>query len=297
MRGGWTPDALYVAIKSGAAMGEAAQARYGASMPMGIQHAHPDCGSLILQAFGQPLLVDDEYTLLKKSNTHSVVLVDGQEQAGSGKRWFDGPAYFANGGKGKVLKAESASAFSYAVTEQGPVYPAALKLKSWRRHVVACWPRVVLVVDELQAGAARSFEQLWQTEAAAITQSNREFRFQINDVGLQLFDVTPGTAERGVRFQQGIPDVLPSRRVIFVRGSGTSRTFVTLLAPWRPGRDSLVTNVTATLTGTKLTVTWKEGTASRRVDLDLTALRATLVGAPPSGGSGGGTFRPGGSPP
>src|SRR5207249_4081673 len=107
------------------------------------------------------------------------------------------------------------------------------------RHVITCWPRVVVVVDQLQTATSCTFEQLWQTEAAAITQSSREFRFQINGVGLQLFDATPGAAERGVRFQKGSPDVLPDRRVIFVRGSGTSRTFVMLLAPGRSGREAL----------------------------------------------------------
>lgn len=86
VRSSWEPDATLLAVKCGPPLGHR---HCKSGINYGAGHVHPDAGHFILVAGGEVLFRDSGYTHSKQTANHSCLLVNGQGQKGSGKKWFD----------------------------------------------------------------------------------------------------------------------------------------------------------------------------------------------------------------
>jgi MYXO-CTERM domain-containing protein len=84
-RSGWDTDSVYALVQCehGKAMGWA-QSRWGDRIDGVASHEHPDPGSVMLYAYGEPLLIDGGYlgyenhSKVSQPQNHNIPLVDGQ---------------------------------------------------------------------------------------------------------------------------------------------------------------------------------------------------------------------------
>ena len=157
MRSGWDRDARWLCMEGG---------------PFGFGHQHEDKLSVMLTAFGQPLLVEggtytydasDWRRYVLSSRAHNVVLVDGLEQ----NRRKEPKATF-------VVKTplphvwESNDTFDHAAAsfEEG-WGPDARRLVRQTRHVFFLKPDLFIIADQLepQDGKPHTYEALFHLDA------------------------------------------------------------------------------------------------------------------------------------
>ncbi len=84
-RTGWAPDDSWLLFKVGPYQGKLAAGKgiYPGS------HPHPDAGHVSLWDDGQWVLNDEGYSLMKRTEDHNTLIIDGRGQYGEGQKWFD----------------------------------------------------------------------------------------------------------------------------------------------------------------------------------------------------------------
>ena len=188
-RSDWTEDALHVAIKCGPPLGRHAM-RLGRDL--GGEHVHPDAASLTLVCGKDHILVDDGYTLRKRTSNHSTLLVDGIGQVGEGGEWFDTHACIEADARPEIRFVQFGKDYDWYIADVTLAYPAAAGLSQFIRHVLFVRPDMVVIVDELAAVRPVRFELLYQL-AGEVRQTDEgcEIRSGTTVARMQRWSTTP----------------------------------------------------------------------------------------------------------
>jgi hypothetical protein len=162
MRSGWDRNALWLCLDGG---------------PYGFGHQHEDKLSVILTAFGRPLLVEGgTYTYdasewrryVLSSRAHNVVLVDGLDQ---NRRKSPKETFVVKTPLAHVWESHDTFDHAAAVYEEG-WGPQARLLVRQTRHVFFLKPDLFLIADELESrdGQPHTYEALFHldTENASV---------------------------------------------------------------------------------------------------------------------------------
>jgi len=157
MRSGWERDALWLCMDGG---------------PYGFGHQHEDKLSVILSAFGRPLLVEGgTYTYdasewrryVLSSRAHNVVLVDGLEQ---NRRRAPTETFVVKTPLPHVWESNGTFDHAAAMYEEG-WGPEARRLVRHTRHVFYLKPNLFIIADELEPrdGKPHTYETLFHLDA------------------------------------------------------------------------------------------------------------------------------------
>ncbi|OPZ23149.1 MAG: Heparinase II/III-like protein [Lentisphaerae bacterium ADurb.BinA184] len=149
LRSGWQTEDLFAGLKSG---------------PSTVGHSHLDANSFVLEAAGQPLVIEHPYwpqahflgffdpAALRwnfdgpATVGHSTLLVDGQ-----GQTWGDGR-------DGRILGAEAGAAWAMAVGEAADCYPGLLR--QFTRTLLIAGRDTVVIRDVIRCEGERHIEWL-----------------------------------------------------------------------------------------------------------------------------------------
>ena len=188
-RSDWTEDALHVAFKCGLPLGRhAAQVQRNP----GGRHVHPDAASLTLVRGKDHILVDDGYTLRKRTSNHSTLLVDGIGQVGEGTKWFDVQACIDADANPEMRFVQFGKDYDWYIADAASAYPEAVGLSQFIRHVLFVRPDVVVIVDELAAVRPVRFELLYQLAGEARqTDQGYEIRSGSTLAGMRRWSTAP----------------------------------------------------------------------------------------------------------
>jgi hypothetical protein len=157
MRSGWDSGACWLCMDGG---------------PFGFGHQHEDKLSVILTAFGHPLLVEGgTYTYdasqwrryILSSRAHNVVLVDGLEQ---NRRKEPPETYVVKTPLPHVWESNPEFDHAAAVYDEG-YGPKAARLVRQTRHVFFLKPDLFIIVDELEPkdGGPHTYDALFHLDA------------------------------------------------------------------------------------------------------------------------------------
>lgn len=157
MRSGWDRNALWLCMDGG---------------PFGFGHQHEDKLSVILTAFGRPLLVEggtytydasDWRRYVLSSRAHNVVLVDGLEQ---NRRKSPSETFVVKKPLPHVWESNATFDHAAAVYEEG-WGPKAQRLVRQTRHVFYLKPDLIIIADELEPrdGKTHICETLFHLDA------------------------------------------------------------------------------------------------------------------------------------
>ena len=157
MRSGWGRDAFWLCMDGG---------------PFGFGHQHEDKLSVILTAFGRPLLVEGgTYTYdasewrryVFSSRAHNVVLADGLDQ---NRRKEPKATFVVKTPLPHVWESNDTFDHAAAVYEEG-WGPQARRLVRQTRHVFYLKPDLFIIADELEPrdGKAHTYETLFHLDA------------------------------------------------------------------------------------------------------------------------------------
>ena len=201
-RSGWHDDAVMVGFKCGPMHGHKAQLYYdanrGAAHEIGGGHGHPDVNSFQIFAYGKWLAIDPGYERQKWTRTHNCILVNGRGQIGEGQTWFDRDAILETGATSAVIKAEHSAAWDYIVGDARNIYPAVSGLKKYHRHLLYVRPDFIVVVDDLSAGAAATFQWLLHTDVTIDKKTESSFEIHNGDVFMDVRFLLPASLEAKV---------------------------------------------------------------------------------------------------
>jgi hypothetical protein len=157
LRGGWDREALWLCLDGG---------------PFGFGHQHEDKLSVLLTAFGRPLLVEGGvYTYdasqwrsyVLSSRAHNVVLVDGLEQ---NRRHEPKDSYVVKAPLPQVW--ESHERFDHAAARYDEGWgPKAVRSVTHTRHVFFLKPDLFIIADELvpRDGKPHTYDALFHLDA------------------------------------------------------------------------------------------------------------------------------------
>jgi hypothetical protein len=153
---------------------------------------HPDAASLTLVCGKDPILVDDGYTLCKRTSNHSTLLVDGVGQIGEGGVWFDVQACIDANAEPEMRFVQFGEDYDWYVADATSAYPAAVGLSQFIRHVLFVRPDVVVIVDEVAAVRPVRFELLYQL-AGEVRQTDQgcAIRSGTTTANVQRWSTTP----------------------------------------------------------------------------------------------------------
>lgn len=128
-------------------------------------HHHPDSNTVVLIGHGAHLAVDEGYSNQKRTDHHSVVLVDGRGYVGEGRYhvYKDLPERFQARTHSVVL----AEGWAHCIGEAGALYPDELGVTRVSRRVLFSPSGAVLLVDDLEADAERTWTWLLHTDHRA----------------------------------------------------------------------------------------------------------------------------------
>jgi hypothetical protein len=227
-RSDWRGDETVTAFKCGPHFGHHALAHY--PHDIGGGHMHPDAGTLQSVHRGPRLLADDGYTW-KQTDYLNTVIVNGQGQIGEGASWFEGMHLRNEQRAPRVYVQPSGGGMDYTIGDVTPAYSPATTLTRFMRHVIYLRPATWLIVDELDASEAATFEQYfhsdlpWRAEAGSFIASNEHACLRATPL--------PGSVT-GRHFQQEMKysggNVTHSRQALVLTSEGrASVTLVTVL--------------------------------------------------------------------
>jgi len=161
-RSGWDRDAVMVGFKCTTNAGRKTVRDYP-GRDLGSGHAHPDAASFQVYAFGQWLAVDTGYTHYKQSKDHNTVVVNGIQQLGGERIWYDMMECFSNGASAEITHCVTTPEYDYARGDASTIYRPQARLAKFVRHLIFLKPADVIVVDELEGQVKSSFE--WRLHA------------------------------------------------------------------------------------------------------------------------------------
>ncbi|MEO5781525.1 MAG: hypothetical protein ABIQ22_17450, partial [Arthrobacter oryzae] len=128
-------------------------------------HHHPDAGSFVLIGHNAYLALDEGYSSRKKTEHHNSILVDGHGFVNEDRyHVFENLDHEFSA---SITTATLGGGWVHAVSDTTPMYDRSLGLKKVQRHLVMSPHGVVVVVDDLEAEAPRSWTMLLQTQNPA----------------------------------------------------------------------------------------------------------------------------------
>ena len=193
MRSGWDGEENILAFKCGSVGGNQLA---GISHPQypGSGHSHPDANSFILFGDGEWLAVAPGATLVKWTDNHNTVVVDGVGQMGEGEQWFNGKLQFKRGRRAGFLIEESRPDYDYIVGDAGSVYREETGVRKFLRHVIYLKPEIIVIVDELSAIKPAKFEWLLHTPGEIQILDGDNILIKNNNAFLQIAVLSPADA-------------------------------------------------------------------------------------------------------
>ncbi len=130
--------------------------------PYSYGHHHPDSGNIMLNYDGKWLLADTGYTWSKLSSEHNLLLVNGKGQHNDGHTWMvQSPCDFT---PAKAKISEDADGVSRSEIDLECYYPKSLKLKKWRRTVLAAKGEGLAVVDDVDCAEEAELTISWGSD-------------------------------------------------------------------------------------------------------------------------------------
>jgi hypothetical protein len=177
VRDSWSPGATLLALKCGPPGGRLAARARRIGRRVVIGRSHPDQNSFFLYKNGRGLVVDDGPARIKWTRNQNTLLVGGRGQRGEGGEVFhDGrPDLSLKAGLDMVLATPFLTAFQ---GQAGPMYPAQVGLKSFRRLIVWLPPDVILILDRAETSSATSFNQRYHFRGVLQKRAADEYRLQ-----------------------------------------------------------------------------------------------------------------------
>ncbi|WP_372351665.1 hypothetical protein [Streptomyces sp. KL116D] len=200
-RTGWDAAATFVSFKASPGGGHQAwetSAKHRAELgreTLNQGHHHPDSGSFVLTSQGAFLAVDEGYSNRKRAAHHNLLLVDGRGFAGEDRyHVYEGLPFEQQARMRDVL---ADGGWAHGTAEIGAMYPAELDVRRLDRTLV-CTPSGRLVLsDDAEAGAPRSWTFLLQTDAptAAGPADGRDRLIRAGDARAWLRRLAPDDAD------------------------------------------------------------------------------------------------------
>ena len=170
-RTSWDEDATMVSFKSSPGGGHKAWETHHRIkqennwITLNAGHHHPDAGSFVLIGHNAYLALDEGYSSRKKTEHHNSILVDGHGFVNEDRyHVFENLDHEFSA---RITTATLGGGWVHAVSDTTPMYDRSLGLKKVQRHLVMSPRGVVVVVDDLEANAARSWTMLLQTQNPA----------------------------------------------------------------------------------------------------------------------------------
>ncbi len=216
-----------------------------------FSHAHPDQNAFTIEAFGEALAIASGFypwylsphhlNWTHTTKAHNCITFDG----GLGQERSDPEA------AGKIIAFEHSDIYDYILGDAARAYKG--KLNMCLRHVVHLRPGVFIIYDEVEAPRPVGFEWWLHTMSEMrINESEKSIIISQNDAMMNVQFLKP----QEIRFTQfkGFPD--PPERTSYDQwhtyaetpGKLSSTEFLTILTPYKKGRESDVPGVT--LSGT-----------------------------------------------
>ena len=163
-RSGWGKDASWFMFKAGSSQGKLAHKNgiYAGS------HIHPDAGHFSLWNKGEWVFNDEGYSLLKKSENHNVILVDGEGQSGEGKRWFDREKAEANNSEAEIIKSNISADKVVVSAQLSGMYSLKSNLKLWVRSVHVLNKESYVIHDTIAVKADSNISSLIHSQKPII---------------------------------------------------------------------------------------------------------------------------------
>ncbi len=155
LRSDWTQKSLWALFKAGPSQGKLAeQKKYYAG-----SHIHPDQGNFSIWHKGDWLVIDDGYSLIKKTSDHNVLLFNKIGQLGEGGEWFDEKSVKKHKGTVKVIHVDISNDYHYFSADLTKIYPPDSNLKLWTRDFIYIphdWIIISDTVELTRPGKVRS---------------------------------------------------------------------------------------------------------------------------------------------
>lgn len=242
VRSGWGPNAILLAFKSGP----------------NWSHGHADQNNFILEAFGEPLIVDlgagtysvgyDNGPTLdyhQASVGHNVILFDGQGQLDPRSGWAQPP-------NGEIITFQTYPGFEsyeYMVGDASAAYSQPVK---FIRQIVLVQHRFLLILDTVEAPHPSRFQWLAHTTGELETERN-EIRITKGNVLLTMKLLLPENFDSHVYHDQNSQiewsrEEPAPRLEVSTQEPATTGTFLVVLYPVKSGeappKISLIQNAT-----------------------------------------------------
>jgi hypothetical protein len=245
--------------------------------PFGFGHQHEDKLSIILTAYGKPLLAEggvytydasDWRRYVLGSQAHNIVLVDGMEQ---NRRKSSRDSYVVKAPLPHIW--ESKPDFDHVMAWYDEGYgPDALRPVKQTRHVFFLKPDVFIVADQMEPSGNQShlYESLFHLDATeavingmTVTTVNEGPNLTIKAIGSDRVHIVKGQKEP---FVQGwIPDnssgyggIRPIPTAVFQKEAAGNCTMLYVLWASKNKESCPVANIE--LAGNILEVSYKDGT-------------------------------------
>lgn len=163
-RSGWDSSAMWLLYKAAPPQGWLA---YNQGKIL-YSHIHPDNGQVILYKNGKWLLRDDCYNFMKLSSNHNVITVNDVGQLGEGGRWFGGGVELNRKAVATILTKHSSDIYHYIASDNTILYPQAVKLAKWHRHIIVIEDCVVIIYDDVELSAVGDVKTLFHMHEDAL---------------------------------------------------------------------------------------------------------------------------------
>lgn len=265
MRSGWDPEAVWLCFEGG---------------PFGLGHQHEDKLSVMLTAFGMPLLIEGgTYTYdasewrryVLSSRAHNVLLVDGLEQ---NRRRLSPETFVVKSPLPHIW--ESSADFDHAAARYDEGWGKdGLPVATHTRHVFFLKPGCFVILDRLQPADNRphTYEALFHLNSSAaeveglrVTTLNRGANLEVAAFGAQDVRIVQGQKEPVVQgwspdSSAGYGGVRPIPTAVFRATATGPATLLFSLYPLRAETKSPLASLQ--LAGDELTVRFKDGRVRR----------------------------------
>lgn len=268
MRSGWDPDAVWLGFEAG---------------PFGLGHQHEDKLSVILTAYGMPLLIEGGvYTYdasqwrryVLGSHAHNLVLVDGLEQ---NRRRLPRETFVVQSPLPHLWESSADTDYAAGRYDEGWGKNGA-PIAIHTRHVFFLKPDCFVIVDQLEPADDRphTYEALFhlnsssaKIEGLRVTTANRGPNLEVRAFGVGDVRIVQGQTEPVVQgwspdSSAGYGGVRPVPTAIFRTTAPGKTTLLFGLSPLRPEQPSRLASLE--LAGDELSVRFTDG-APRRLKL------------------------------
>ncbi len=202
-RGSWeNPDAVFLTFKAGPPMGHHAHEEL--LLPKGSRHAHTDAGVLLLDAYGQYMIVDNGYSYGWLTADHSTITFDGgigQLGETENPNGLNIEEIIENGGTADIVYTDFTDDYEYLVANLTKMYKPELQLTKFIRHIIFIKKKIIVVIDELESKITHDIEwRLHINENAIVDLDGRKAiaTFPESGTGLVLEDISQNDYPRTI---------------------------------------------------------------------------------------------------